>query len=47
MLGGAESARSAVHLGEIVRLADQAGLLDDPELAVARARAVFEVAGAA
>jgi hypothetical protein len=45
MLGGAEGARSVVHLAEIIRLADAAGLLADPELAAARARAVFAVAG--
>ena len=45
MLGGAESARSVVHLAEVVRLADSAGLLDDPALAAERARAVFAVAG--
>ncbi|HVE35202.1 MAG TPA: dihydrodipicolinate synthase family protein [Gemmatimonadaceae bacterium] len=45
MLGGAESARSAVHLADIIRLADAAGLLADPALAAARARAVFAVAG--
>jgi hypothetical protein len=45
MLGGAESARSVVHLAELIRLADLAGQLDDPELAIARARAVFAVAG--
>ena len=45
MLGGAESARTAVHLGELIRLADAAGLLQDPAMAAARARAVFAVAG--
>jgi hypothetical protein len=45
MLGGAESARTAVHLGELIRLADTAGLLQDPDLAVERARGVFAVAG--
>ena len=45
MLGGAEGARTAVHLGELVRLADAAGLLSDPELAATRARGVFAVAG--
>jgi hypothetical protein len=45
MLAGAESARSVVHLAEIIPLADAAGLIDDPELAAARARAVFAVAG--
>ena len=47
MLGGAEGARSAVHLGELIRLADAAGMLHDPELAAARARMVFAVAGIA
>jgi hypothetical protein len=45
MLGGAESARTAVHLGELIRLADAAGLIADPELAATRARGVFAVAG--
>jgi hypothetical protein len=45
MLGGAESARTAVHLAELIRLADTAGLLSDPELAARRARGVFAVAG--
>jgi hypothetical protein len=45
MLGGAESARTAVHLGELIRLADAAGLFTDPDLAAARARGVLAVAG--
>jgi hypothetical protein len=45
MLGGAESARSVLHLAELVRLADGAGLLRDPELAAARVRGVLAVAG--
>jgi hypothetical protein len=45
MLGGAESARTAVHLGELIRLADACGLFTDPELAAARASGVFAVAG--
>ena len=45
MLGGAESARSVMHLAELVRLADAAGLIEDPDVAAARARAVFSVAG--
>ncbi len=45
MLGGAEGARSAVHLAELVRLADAAGLLNDPECAAVRTRAVLAVAG--
>jgi hypothetical protein len=45
MVGGQESARSAIHLGGIFRLADAAGLLQDPELAVRRMRGVLELAG--
>ena len=47
MVGGLESARSIVHLGEIVRLADAAGLLSDPELAAHRFRNILAVAGIA
>ena len=47
MLGGAESARTVVHLAELIRLADAAGLLDDPERAAARARVVLQAAGIA
>ena len=47
MVGGQESARSAVHLAEIFRLADKAGLLRDPELAVARMRTVLAARGVA
>jgi hypothetical protein len=45
MVGGQESARSTVHLAEIFRLADAAGLLRDPALAVARMRAVLATRG--
>ena len=45
MVGGQESARSTLHLAEIFRLADAAGLLRDPELAVDRMRAVLAVRG--
>ena len=45
MVGGLESARSAVHLAELFVLADRAGLLRDPELAVARMRHVLALAG--
>jgi hypothetical protein len=45
MVGGQESARSAVHLAQLLRLADRAGLFADPERAVARARPVFALAG--
>ena len=45
MVGGQESARSTLHLADIFRLADTAGLLRDPELAVARMRTVLQVRG--
>ncbi|MEA2841744.1 MAG: hypothetical protein QOF41_3074 [Methylobacteriaceae bacterium] len=45
MVGGQESARSLLHLAGIFRLADQAGILLDPDLAVSRMRSVMDVAG--
>ncbi len=45
MVGGMESARSIVHLGRILVLADQAKLLRFPDLAAARMRKVLAVAG--
>jgi len=45
MVGGQESARSLLHLAELFRLADAAGLLREPELAVARMRKVMAVRG--
>ena len=45
MVGGMESARSVVHLAEILVLADRARVLSDPELAAARMRKVLAVAG--
>ncbi len=45
MLGGQESARSILHLAELFRLADRAGLLRDPELAVARLTKLLDVHG--
>ncbi len=45
MIGGQESARSTLHLAEIIRLANTAGLFPDPELAAARARPVFAARG--
>ncbi len=47
MVGGLASARSAVHLAEAYRLADDLGLLADPELAAHRMRAYLTVAGVA
>jgi len=45
MVGGLEGARSIIHLAEIFRLADHAGLLRDPDLATERMRRVLAVAG--
>jgi hypothetical protein len=45
MVNGLESARSIVHLSRQLTLADQAGLLPDPELAAHRMRLVLELAG--
>lgn len=47
MVGGLESARSVVHLAELLVLADRAGLLRDPELAAARMSHVLALAGVA
>jgi len=47
MVGGMQSARSIVHYAEIFRLADQAGLLAKPDLAVQRMHALCETAGLA
>ena len=47
MVGGIESARSIVHLADVFVLADRAGLLRDPTLAVARMRHVLALAGIA
>jgi Protein of unknown function (DUF993) len=47
MVGGQESARSTLHLAELFRLADQAGLFRDPECAAARMKAVLTVRGLA
>jgi hypothetical protein len=44
MLGGLETARGVLHLCGVFRLADRAGLLDDPELAVNRMRGHLEAA---
>jgi hypothetical protein len=45
MAGGQESARSTLHLAELFRLADRAGLLRDPERAADRMRCVMAVRG--
>lgn len=45
MLGGLESARSVLHLAELFRLADRAGLLINPETAAMRMRPLLVLAG--
>ncbi|SCL34756.1 Protein of unknown function [Micromonospora nigra] len=45
MVGGLQSGRSPAHLATLLTLAEAAGLLPDAELAAARARALFTVAG--
>ncbi len=45
MVGGQESARPVVHLAELFMLADQAGILVDPEEATRRMRRILAVAG--
>jgi hypothetical protein len=47
MVGGQQSTRSIVHLSELFRLADAAGLLRDPGLAAARMRALLVTHGIA
>ena len=47
MVGGQQSARSILHLSELFRLADRAGLLRDPDLACARMRATLAMHGVA
>jgi len=45
MVGGQHSARSILHLAELFRLADAAGLLRDPELACARMKHLLALHG--
>ena len=45
MVGGQQSARSIVHLAELFRLADAAGLLRDPDLAASRMRTLLALHG--
>jgi len=47
MVGGQESARSLLHLADLFRLADAAGLLADPALACARMRQFLATRGIA
>jgi hypothetical protein len=45
MLGGQQSARSVLHFAELFRLADQARVLRDPDLAVRRMKALLALGG--
>jgi hypothetical protein len=45
MVGGQESARSLLHLADVVRLADAAGLIRDPDLAAQRLTSVLRTHG--
>jgi len=45
MVGGQQSARHVLHLSELFRLADAAGLLADPELACRRMKQLLSVHG--
>jgi hypothetical protein len=45
MVGGQQSARSLGHFADIFRLADAAGLIEQPELAVARMRHLLALHG--
>src|SRR5262249_31864502 len=45
MVGGQQSARSILHLAELFRLADAAGLLADPALACGRMKQLLDVHG--
>jgi hypothetical protein len=45
MVGGQESARSTLHLAELFRLADRAGLLRDAERSASRMRGFLATRG--
>jgi hypothetical protein len=45
MVGGLQTGRSLPHLADTFRLADQAGVLTNPELAVSRFRQLLRVSG--
>jgi hypothetical protein len=45
LVGGQQSARSVLHLAQLFRLADEAGVLRDPALAASRMRAFLAVNG--
>ncbi|PRY21845.1 uncharacterized protein DUF993 [Aliiruegeria haliotis] len=45
MIGGQESARSTLHLAEIIRMANACGLFADTDMVASRTRAVFAARG--
>jgi hypothetical protein len=45
MVGGQQGARSLLHLADLVRLADAAGMIRDPDLAAHRMRALLATYG--
>jgi hypothetical protein len=45
MVGGQQSTRSLVHFAELLRLADAAGLIEQPELAARRMRSLLALHG--
>jgi hypothetical protein len=45
MIAGAEGARSVIHLSDLLVLADQAGLIVDPERAAQRMKPILALAG--
>ncbi len=47
MVGGQQSTRSLLHFAELFRLADAAGLIEQPELAVRRMKALLALHGIA
>jgi len=47
MVGGLESARGALHYADVFRLASDAGLIVDPDLATARMKALMSLNGIA
>jgi hypothetical protein len=45
MVGGQQSARSLLHLAELARLADAAGLITNPDLAASRLKNLLTLNG--
>jgi len=45
MLGGQQSTRSILHLSELFRLAEEARVLKDPDLAVRRMKTILATVG--